>query len=226
MLRQHRLALAAGLLIVLAGSFLPLVPGSALPAQASSKAAAAWELDRLIDADVPVMINFRETEVTKILESISRTTGIRMEIVEPFRDRIVTVETTRVPVKEALTKLAEVAHLRYEVRDGATLVVRSNWLAGVDEATSPELIPVSKVQPHYPEELRAAGIEGNVILEALIDEHGDVVEVKLLRSTPPDQRALIDSALEAVEQWRFLPATVDGTPVSVYFTVFIEFKLN
>jgi len=60
----------------------------------------------------------------------------------------------------------------------------------------------------------------------LIDERGLVEEIEVLRNSQPDHPALADSASEAVRQWRYEPATKAGEPVSVYFTVFVEFKLH
>jgi len=54
-----------------------------------------------------------------------------------------------------------------------------------------------------------AGIPGTVILVASIDEAGKVQRTKVLRDAPP----FTASALRAIGDWRFTPATLDGTPV-------------
>ncbi|PYT09492.1 MAG: hypothetical protein DMF49_01990 [Acidobacteria bacterium] len=79
-----------------------------------------------------------------------------------------------------------------------------------------------KVEPEYPEMARKARVEGKVIIEAVIDTDGNVVDVKVLRSIP-----LLDkAAIEAVKRWKYRPAMQHGRPVKVYFTVVVEFNLR
>ena len=90
-----------------------------------------------------------------------------------------------------------------------------------DVATFPEVI--SRVDPVYPEDARRARISGIVILEAEIDDQGNVVWVHVLKPLP---YFLSDAAADAVRQWKFAPATVDGKPVAVLFNLTTNFKLN
>lgn len=83
-------------------------------------------------------------------------------------------------------------------------------------------VPISQPNPDYPEAARRARIEGKVILQAIINEQGAVEGVKVLRSNP----LLDDAAMAAVRRWRYKPATLDGQPVKVYFTVVVTFKLE
>ena len=65
----------------------------------------------------------------------------------------------------------------------------------------------------------AAGVQGIVILEALIEQDGSVGDVRVLRSI-----ALLDqAAVEAVRQWRFTPTLLNGQPVEVLMTVTVNF---
>jgi len=68
----------------------------------------------------------------------------------------------------------------------------------------------------------AAGVEGVVILEAVIAEDGSVRDVRVLRSNP----LLEAAALEAVRQWRFSPTLLNGEPVPVVMTVTVAFRLH
>jgi protein TonB len=65
-------------------------------------------------------------------------------------------------------------------------------------------------------------VEGVVILEATIDAGGQVQAVQLLRSAP----LLDQAALEAVRQWRYEPATLNGEPVPVIMTITVRFALR
>ena len=98
-------------------------------------------------------------------------------------------------------------------------------LAGVGDVTNPVLLPETKIEPEYPELARVARLEGNVILQAIVRADGSVGDVQVLRTNRPNM-GFEDSAVEAVKQWRYKPATQNGRPVEVYFTVFVEFKLH
>jgi protein TonB len=78
------------------------------------------------------------------------------------------------------------------------------------------------VPPEYPALARSAHAQGIVILEAVIDAHGVVTSVHVLRSIP-----LLDkAAVEAVQQWRFTPALLNKEPVPVVMTVTVNFTLQ
>jgi len=81
---------------------------------------------------------------------------------------------------------------------------------------------IKKVDPVYPEEARQAGVEGIVILEVATDRSGQVAAVKVLRSVP----LLDQAAIEAVKQWVYEPAIIDGQPRPIVFTVTVNFRLK
>jgi len=93
-------------------------------------------------------------------------------------------------------------------------------------ALSGEMIPpvrVVKVDPVYPNAARIARMSGKVVVQAIIGLDGRVESTEILASTSP----LFDaSAMEAVRQWRYTPATMNGRPVRVYFSVRVEFVLR
>jgi len=90
--------------------------------------------------------------------------------------------------------------------------------AGFDTAIPAKVVDAA---PTYPPLARNARIEGVVILDATIDEYGDVVDVRVLRSISALDRA----AIEAVRRWRYAPATVNGLPVRALLTVTVAFTL-
>jgi TonB family protein len=85
----------------------------------------------------------------------------------------------------------------------------------------PEVL--SRVNPSYTLEARIARAEGVVVLEALIDREGNVQDVRVLKGLP---HGLDRVAVDAVKQWKFRPATLDGKPVEVYFVVTVNFRLQ
>jgi protein TonB len=78
-------------------------------------------------------------------------------------------------------------------------------------------------QPRYTEMARRAGVQGTVIVEAIIDEQGRVTDVRILKALP---MGLDQAAVEAVRSWRFKPATLAGRPVKVYYTLTANFTLQ
>ncbi len=91
-----------------------------------------------------------------------------------------------------------------------------------DEALEPATVQ-SKVDPVYPESARRAGVEGTVVLDALISERGRVEDVQVLRGLP---MGLSESAVEAVRRWQYKPARGRAGPVAAHKTVRIVFTLG
>jgi TonB family protein len=91
-----------------------------------------------------------------------------------------------------------------------------------DEALEPAVL-VSKIDPVYPESARRAGVDGTVVLDALVGKTGRVEEVQVLRGLP---LGLSDSALEAVRRWHYRPARGKSGPVASHKTVRIVFTLG
>ena len=77
------------------------------------------------------------------------------------------------------------------------------------------------VEPIYPPDARAAGIQGSVVLDAVIGKDGIIENLKVL-SGPPE---LARSALDAVKQWTYKPYLLNGEPVAVDTTITVTFAL-
>ena len=98
-------------------------------------------------------------------------------------------------------------------------------IPGIQGVTNPVLIPGSKTEPQYPETARMARQSANLVLQAIIYKDGTVGEVVVLRCTRPNL-GFEQAAIQAVLQWRYAPATQNGIPVDVYFTIQVSFHLN
>jgi TonB family protein len=79
-----------------------------------------------------------------------------------------------------------------------------------------------KVQPAYSELAKQARIQGTVRLQAIISRDGRVTQLEVLSGHP----LLVQSALEAVRQWRYRPTLLYGEPREVTTTVDVAFRLN
>lgn len=107
-------------------------------------------------------------------------------------------------------------------------VVESTFSSKKIKSGTTELVKVAgakllrKVEPVYPEFAKKYKTEGVVILGVTINEHGRVVKVKVLRSSPIFDRC----AINAVEQWVYEPVVIDGKQTAATFAVTVPFKLK
>jgi TonB family protein len=79
---------------------------------------------------------------------------------------------------------------------------------------------IKSVPPVYPQMAKTQRVTGNVTLDALIDTSGNVAELKVLSGPSILHRA----ALDAVKQWKYTPAQLDGAPTSMHLTVTVQFR--
>jgi periplasmic protein TonB len=81
---------------------------------------------------------------------------------------------------------------------------------------------ISGAMPEYPAIARSARVQGAVMIEAVINERGEVGRIRVLKSIP-----LLDApAISAVQQWRYTPTLLNGVPVSVLMTITVNFTLQ
>lgn len=81
---------------------------------------------------------------------------------------------------------------------------------------------IKDVRPVYPEIAQQARVSGIVIIEAVIDQEGNVVSARVIRPV-----ALLDEAArDAVLQWKFTPTQLNGVAVPVIMTVTVNFSLQ
>jgi len=82
---------------------------------------------------------------------------------------------------------------------------------------------VTKVQPVYPESAKSAGMQGIVVLHAVIGMDGKPLSLRVMNSQiNPD---LARSAVEAVSQWRYTPTLLNGEPIEVDTTITVNYSL-
>ena len=75
--------------------------------------------------------------------------------------------------------------------------------------------------PVYPSDAFSARIEGTVLIEALIGEHGEVAYAEVRESVPK----LDAAALKAARQWEFEPMRVGGVPRATVIRLPIAFRI-
>jgi len=81
---------------------------------------------------------------------------------------------------------------------------------------------LKSVPPVYPAFARSSHVEGDVALDAFIDANGNVTELKVV-SGPPILR---QAAIDAVRQWKYDPARLDGRPVPIHLGLTVRFRFQ
>lgn len=81
---------------------------------------------------------------------------------------------------------------------------------------------VKRIEPFYPPLARQAHIQGTVVIDAVLDEHGNVVEMKVISGHP----LLIQAAIDAVKQWKYEPTYLNDLPVAVQMNIMVTFRLS
>lgn len=93
---------------------------------------------------------------------------------------------------------------------------------------SPGVAPprlVRSVAPEYPAAAKQEGRTGKIVLQVLLDTDG-VPRASQVISMSPGMEDLAGAAVDAVEQWRYSPATRDGKPVAVWYYIVVQFRLE
>jgi TonB family protein len=102
--------------------------------------------------------------------------------------------------------------------------IPSTELAGavrVDPIAMESRLTMSRV-PAYPETAKAGGIQGQVVMQAIVSKDGTVKYMHVIQG---DSR-LRSAAMEAVSKWRYRPYRLNGQPVNVATTITVDFDLD
>jgi protein TonB len=86
---------------------------------------------------------------------------------------------------------------------------------------APEVL--SKFDPAYPGELMKDGVQGTVILTAIIRSDGSVGNIAVAKSLDPQ---LDRNAVEALSHWLFRPALKDGQAIDLEAVITVPFRLK
>jgi len=81
---------------------------------------------------------------------------------------------------------------------------------------------IHRVEPSYPPLARAARVQGDVVLTAVISVTGEIENLQLVSGHP----MLVPAAISAVKLWRYKPYLLNGQPVEVETTITVIFSLS
>jgi TonB family protein len=168
----------------------------------------------------PLVINQQVIQVSFVAPSGSKTTNetdYRKKIVTAFKSQNITEK-----LENSLEKKSQDKKILGKETSG--LVDEKS-----QELNSAESEPVFNAQylnnsaPKYPTSARKRGIEGKVLLEVAVKIDGAPSLVVISHSS--GHQILDDAALNAVKNWRFVPAKKLGKPIEASVIVPVEFKL-
>jgi TonB family protein len=193
----------------------------------------------------PISLNLEGADVRKVIEVLSAQTGHTFNL-DPAVASEVSVNLEDVPWDQALDLILRISGLTSSRSNGAFEIypvtdARGMQLLPVRESPAEGRFegervyrytkhgPVSEPRrisgplPEYTDSARAEGIRGKVVVKVLIDTQGRVAYVEPVMEL---SHGLTEKAIEAVEQWVFEPAMLDGKPVPVEYILSTTFDLK
>jgi len=156
---------------------------------------------------------------------------------EQPKKKIIKKSASRVPIPDPTPDEPEpIVAEEVEFIEDADIPVDTDFVVGMPSAGPPVIDQgpmrvggdiqapekIFNVDPVYPELARRARMEGFVILTAIIDRQGNVIEVEISRGLG---LGLGDAAVDAVRQWKYTPTFYNGRPVEVVLTITVFFQL-
>jgi TonB family protein len=185
----------------------------------------------------PISLALRDVRLLDVLERFANHLDADLIVTTEIGNPRVTISFQSVPWDEALASLAREHDLQWR-KVGSVLMVAAGststpeqiewpgfgtvYTIGEHSRVAPPTV-ISRVDPVPTREAREARVSGIVIVRALVDETGGVRDVEIVKPLP---FGLSDSAADAVRQWRFAPATLDGVPVPMVFHLTVQFNLG
>ncbi|MCB9741034.1 MAG: energy transducer TonB [Alphaproteobacteria bacterium] len=97
-----------------------------------------------------------------------------------------------------------------------------DWSVPPAEVHWSEVKVKKRVNPSFPDEMKARNVEGSCRLRIYIDERGVPYRITTESCDPGFEQ----SAIEACEKWRFYPMKRDGVAIPAQFVLSIRFKLS
>ena len=89
-------------------------------------------------------------------------------------------------------------------------------------STLSEGMLLAPIRPVYPAIARTAGIQGTVVVEAVISRAGSIESLRVVSGPLMLQNA----ALEAIRAAKYKPYKLNGEPVEVQTTITVNFRIN
>lgn len=168
---------------------------------------------------------------TCLLEVASANSGHALVAASNMAPRFSWLQDTQTQLRRRITMLTHarrtqhqtVKALGYGLLAGAAMAQAAFVVFAADEGRDPDVVPLVRINPDYPQEGLAAGVEGWVLLEFTITETGAVADPVVLDNSAcvpgrvPEECKPDDifnsGALAAIAKWRYAPKMENGVPV-------------
>ena len=154
--------------------------------------------------------------------------AIAQPVAPPTVGVAVPVPDAEAPPEQTIASQEEIAQVTPGVSSGdGELVVAppsEDEMPQFGEYVYVEELPeaITRVPVVYPDIAREAGVDGTVLVQALVGKDGRVKDVRVVKHIP----MLDDAAVTAVKQWVFKPALSNNKPVAVWVAVPVKFTLQ
>jgi periplasmic protein TonB len=205
-------------------------------------AAAAWVVLFLLSMGTMTLLSHRAKETSVVVvpyremaapppltqDAPPPQVAIAQPVAPPTVGVAVPVPDAEAPPEQTIASQEEIAQATPGVDAGkGDLVVAppsDDQLPQFGEYVYVEELPeaITKVPPVYPDIAREAGVDGVVLVQALVGKDGKVKDVRVVKNIP----MLDDAAIAAVKQWVFKPALSNNKPVAVWVAVPVRFSLQ
>jgi protein TonB len=178
-----------------------------------------------------IVVPFRELQAPPPLteQAPPPQVQVAVPVAPPTVGVAVPVPDAEAPPEQTIASQEEIAQITPGVGtgDGDQIVVAppgEDEMPRLGDYVYVEELPevITQVKPVYPDLAREAGVDGTVLLQALVDKDGRVRDVKVEKSIP----MLDASAVAAVKKWIFKPALSNNKPVAVWVAVPVRFSLH
>lgn len=156
--------------------------------------------------------------------------GYRLEITKPG---FASVESGDIELKPASNLSQDITMNMGDVIQNVTVLAHKSGENRPTPPPAPRRIRVGgniqaahlvfEPRPVYPPNAQKQGIEGIVILRAVIGTSGQILSLSPFNDVDPD---LTQAAMSAVRQWRYQPTLLNGVPVEVVTTIEVTFQLG
>lgn len=84
---------------------------------------------------------------------------------------------------------------------------------------------IKETKPRYNRDAMRARVQGNIVMDVVVEPTGNVGEVKVTKSLD-EKFGLDEEAVRTVKEWKFKPGTRNGKPVPVRVEIEMTFTLR
>jgi protein TonB len=178
-----------------------------------------------------IVVPYRELEAPPPLTDAAPPPQVQIQVpvAPPTVGVAVPVPDAEAPPEQTIASQEEISAITPGVAtDGGDQMVvappEDEGLPRFGEYVYVEELPeaITKAAPEYPDLAREAGVDGTVMVQALVGKDGQVKDTRVVKSIP----MLDASAVAAVKKWVFKPALSNNKPVAVWVAVPVRFTLH